>query len=179
MKKINTEIKWALIFFAMSLVWMLLEKLSGLHDVYIDKYAVLSNLIAIPAIAIYFLALLEKKQRDYAGYMTYKQGFISGLILTVFITFLSPVIQVITAKFITPDFFANAIIYAETQGKYTPSEAEANFSLGSYILQGLIMTPLMGISTTIIVAFFTRSWRKKNHKPAEQTVNPDSDVSLN
>ncbi len=38
MKKISTEIKWALIFVAMSLLWMLLEKLSGLHSTHIDKH---------------------------------------------------------------------------------------------------------------------------------------------
>ena len=44
------EIKWALIFSVMGLLWMLLEKLSGLHGKYIDYHQYLTNLFAIPAI---------------------------------------------------------------------------------------------------------------------------------
>lgn len=34
--KYKIEIKWAVIFIAMSLLWMVLEKLTGLHSTYID-----------------------------------------------------------------------------------------------------------------------------------------------
>jgi hypothetical protein len=48
--KYKVEIKWGVIFFLMTLVWMFLEKIAGLHDQYIDKHPVYTNLIAIPAI---------------------------------------------------------------------------------------------------------------------------------
>jgi hypothetical protein len=41
MKTLKIEIKWALIFVAMQLSWMLMEKLTGLHDTHIEKHAVL------------------------------------------------------------------------------------------------------------------------------------------
>jgi hypothetical protein len=36
MKKLNIEIKWAIIFSIVGLIWMVIEKVSGLHSTYID-----------------------------------------------------------------------------------------------------------------------------------------------
>lgn len=162
MKNVSTEIKWALIFIAMSLVWMVLERVAGLHDVHIDKHMIYTNFIALPAIAVYVLALLEKRRKDFGGVMTYKQGFISGLIITAIVTVFSPLTQIITSLIITPHFFTNAIAYAVEHGKVTREQAEKYFSLTSYIVQGLIGAPVMGIITTAIVAIFT----VKKAKPA-------------
>ncbi len=60
-----------------------MERIPGLLDVHLDKHAIFTNLVAIPAIAIYVIALLDKRKTDYGGYMTYKQGFISGIIITL------------------------------------------------------------------------------------------------
>lgn len=38
MHNIRIEVKWAVLFSIMSLAWMLLEKLSGLHEKYIDYH---------------------------------------------------------------------------------------------------------------------------------------------
>lgn len=152
----KTEIKWALLFIVAALAWMFVEKAAGLHDTHIDKHAIYTNLFAIPAIAIFILALREKRDDDYGGVMTYKQGFISGLIITLIVTVLSPVTQVITSTVITPDYFANVIEYAVEQGELTREAAESYFNMKSYIVQGLIGAPVMGILTTAIVAFFVK-----------------------
>lgn len=62
MKNIQIEIKWAFIFSLVGLVWMVLEKLSGLHGKYIDYHLYLTNLFAIPAIIIMVMALKDKKK---------------------------------------------------------------------------------------------------------------------
>lgn len=156
MKSRAIEIKWALIFFFMMLLWMLLERLTGLHGEHIDKHAIYTNFVAIPAIAIYVFALLEKRKKDYQGKMTYKQGFISGLIITLIVTVLSPLTQYITSTVITPNYFANVIEYSVQEEKMTREAAEAFFNLKSYMVQVLIGTPIMGLLTTAIVALFTR-----------------------
>lgn len=155
--KYKIEIKWGVIFFIMTLVWMFLEKTAGLHDQHIDKHPVYTNLVAIPAIAIYVFALLEKKRSWYAGSMNYMQGFISGLIITLVVTILSPLAQLITSHLITPDYFTNAIEYAVETDKMGRTEAEQYFNTTNYIVQGLVGTPVMGIITSAVVALFTRS----------------------
>lgn len=159
MKNIKIEIKWALIFTIMSLVWMLLEKLAGLHDKHIDKHAVYTNLVAIPAIAIYVFALQDKRKNFYNGEMSYKQGFVSGLLITLIVTLLSPLSQYITSTFISPEYFPNMIRYVAIKGEMSKMEAENYFNLKNYIIQGLIGAPVMGLITTAIVAIFTRTQR--------------------
>lgn len=150
------EIKWAIIFIVMTLIWMIFEKVAGFHGSAIDKHAIVTNFVAIPAIAIYVFALLDKRKKYYNGVMSYKQGFISGLIITAIITVFSPVTQIITSVIITPEYFPNAIKYAVENGHSTLEEAEKYFNLQSYIIMGLIGAPIMGIITSAIVAIFTR-----------------------
>lgn len=157
MDRYRTEIKWAVIFTLMMLGWLLLERLAGLHDAYLAHHPTYTNLVAIPAVVIYVLALRDKRESFYGGEMTYRQGFVSGAIITGIVALLSPLAQWITHSLITPDYFPNVIRYSVEQGYLTQAEAEANFNLGSYILQAFIGSLVMGLMTTAIVAFFVRS----------------------
>lgn len=60
MKNLKIEAKWAIIFSMVALCTMVLEKVSGLHDKYIDYHLYLTNLFAIPAIIVMVKALKEK-----------------------------------------------------------------------------------------------------------------------
>jgi len=155
-RKIKIEIKYAIIFVVMILIWMFLEKMAGLHAEHIDKHFIYTNFIAIPAITIFVFALLDKRKNFYRGAMTYKQGFITGLIITAIVTVLSPLTQYITSTIITPEYFPNMISYSVETGKMTQEAAEEYFNLKNYLLEILIGTPIMGIMTTAIVAIFTR-----------------------
>jgi len=156
MKNLNIEIKWAIIFSVMQLLWMLLERLTGLHSVHIHKHAIITNVITIPAIAIYVFALLDKRKNFYQGIMTYKQGFVSGLTITLFVTVFSILTQYITSTIISPDYFTNVIKYVVSEGQMTQEAAENRFNLKSYIIQAPIGAFIMGLLTAAIVAIFTR-----------------------
>lgn len=165
MGNIKTEIKWAIIFSIMSLLWMLLEKLSGLHGKYIDYHLYLTNLFAIPAIWVMVLALKDKKRKDFNSQISYTQGLVSGIILSVAIALLSPLTQWITSYAITPEYFPNVIKRSVELGYYkTTEEAQANFNYKNYAIQGAIGALIMGIATTAIAMIFIRT----KHKPIEQ-----------
>ena len=162
MKNLKIEIKWAIIFSVIGLLWMLLEELIGLHSTHIDKHMYLTNLYAIPAIIVMVLTLKEKKKDFYAGQMNYKQGLISGIILSVFIALLSPLTQWITSTIITPEYFPNVIAYSVETGYHKSiEEAEAYFNLKNYIIQSTIGALVMGIITTAIAMVFIRSKKEK------------------
>lgn len=156
MKTVSTEIKWSFFFILMMLLWMLMEKLSGLHGEHIDKHIIVTNFVAIPAIAMYVFAFIDKRKRDYDNKMTYKQGLRTGFIMTGIITVFSPLTQYITSVYISPEYFANAIEYSVSENMMSRSDAEAFFNMKSYLIQTVIGTPIMGIVTTLIVAIFTR-----------------------
>jgi len=157
MKDIKIEIKWALIFILASLAWMAIEKALGWHDEKIADHATLTNFFAIPAIAIYVFAMLDKRKNYYHGRMTYKKAFLSGLIITLIVALFSPLTQYITSTLITPNYFSNVIEYAVSSGTMTQPDAEAYFNLKSYMVQALIGAAIMGIITSAVVAIFTQT----------------------
>jgi hypothetical protein len=156
MSKFRIEIKWAVIFALATLLWMVFEKSMGWHDVLIEKHAIYTNFFAIIAIAVYVLALLDKRKVDYNGKMTWKQGFISGIILSVIIAIISPLTQYITSTVITPDYFTNVIKFVVDSGKMGQEAAESYFNLKSYVLQSIFGALTMGIVTSAVVAFFVK-----------------------
>jgi hypothetical protein len=133
MSQYKIEIKWALIFFIVSLIWIFLEKLVGLHDAHIDKHPIYTNFFAILAIAMYVFALLDKRKNFYHGRMNWMQGFVSGVIISVIVAILSPLGQYLTHEVITPEYFPNAIEYAVSSGKLGQAEAEAKKRWGCLI----------------------------------------------
>lgn len=158
MKNLKIEIKWALIFTGVTLLWMLLEKAVGLHDRYLDYHLYLTNLFAIPAIVMMVLALKDKKKNFYGGQMNYQQGFLSGVMLSIFIALLSPLAQWITSYVITPEYFPNVIKRSVELGYFkTLAEAEANFNYKNYAVQGAIAALVMGVVTTAVAMVFIRS----------------------
>ena len=158
MARFKLELKWAFIFLIMTLIWMLLEKFSGLHDTHIDKHYYLTNVYAIPAIAVYVFALRDIRKNYYAEKMNYVQGLISGLIITAIVAILSPPNQWIISEVITPEYFPNVIEYSLKTGYHkTREEAEAYFSLQNYMMQSAIGAAMMGTMTSAIVAIFVRA----------------------
>ncbi len=156
MKRLKIEIKWGLIFTVMMLAWMAMEKVAGFHDENIKYHYIVTNFVAIPAILIYVLALIDKKKNFYNGRMNYGQGLMSGIFITIVVTLLTPLTQYLTLVVITPKYFENMINYAVSEGKTTREAAETFFNMKSYMLQSVIFAPIMGIITTLIVAIFVR-----------------------
>ncbi len=98
----------------------------------------------------------EKRRRVYGGKMTWIQGFITGVILSVFIALLSPLAQYITHNFITPKYFNNVIEYSVTNDLMTRTKANEFFNINNYILQSAFGALGLGIATAAVVAIFVR-----------------------
>lgn len=160
------EVMWGLIFIAVLLLWMVLERAVGLHSSHIDKHLIYTNLFAIPAIAVYVFALRDKKARYYDGQMSYRQGLKSGTLVTLVVVIFSPLTQWLISTLITPEYFRNAIDYSVASGFFeSRAAAEAYFNLQNYMKQSAIGALVMGIVTSLIVAYFVRS-RSPNDRDA-------------
>jgi hypothetical protein len=156
MKKIGIEIKWGILFIVIQLLWMLGERVAGLHDENIESHALVTNFFAVVAIAIYVVALLDKRKNSYNGKMTWKQGFYAGLFITAVVTILTPLAQYVTSAVISPNHFTNMIAYSVENGKMTQEAAENYFNMKSYMIQSIIFAPVVGVVTSAIVAIFTK-----------------------
>lgn len=156
MKKFRIEIKWGVLFSIALLLWMIMEKALGWHNELLEKHATYTNLFAIVAFVIYVFALLDKRKNFYQNKMTWLQGFLCGIGISVVVTILSPLVQYIISTVITPDYFRNVIELSVEKGLKTREEAERYFSLGNYIFMSAISALLMGVLTSAIVALFVR-----------------------
>jgi len=157
MNKITIEIKWGVIFTLVALLWMVFEKAMGWHDVLIAKQAIYTNLFGIIAVLIFYLALRDKKTNFYKGIMTWRQGFVAGLIVTIVVTLLSPLSQFVVSNYITPEYFNKIIAFSVEKGRMTQEQAEAYFNLKSYIIQATFGPLVMGVVTSAAVAWFLKS----------------------
>ena len=157
MKKFSIEFKWAVNFSIASLIWMIVEKSTGLHDVHIDRYFIYSNLFALVVAGIYFFALRDKKKNFYNNTIDWKQGFISGIILSFFIALFSPFVQYVSFVYISPKYFEHFIAHAVANKSLTLEQAKAYYSINSYILQGVSIALSTGVITSAIVALIIKT----------------------
>jgi hypothetical protein len=162
MTKYKTELKWGIYFFIMGLLWMMMEYILGWHDAQIDQQPLFTNLFAIPAIFLYVFALRDKRKNDFGGEMTYQQGFVSGVAISIVVMLLSPVSQLLAYYIISRNYFKNAIVFVVSTNRMSQEAAESYYSLKSYIVQGMVGAPVMGIITSAVVAFFTKTKQQKN-----------------
>ncbi|PQJ16053.1 DUF4199 domain-containing protein [Aureicoccus marinus] len=156
MGKFKTEIKWGIIFVLTTLIWNFLEKSLGFHGENIAQHAVVSNFFMIPAFFIYVLGIREKREKDLGGTMTFKQGFIAGMIITLVVTVFTPLTQYLVSTVITPDYFQNKIDYSVEIETYTQEEAENVFNLQSYMVQSTLLAPAIGAVTSLLIALFMK-----------------------
>lgn len=161
MTRYTTEIKWAFLFFILTLAWMLFEKMLGWHGSRISEHATYSFFYDALFIAIFMMAFRDKKRHFFSGDFTWKHGFIFGLHLTIIIALLSPITQTIVHKIISPEYFPNIIDLAIENQLLSREAAEARFNLRSYMVQNTIGTFLLGLLTTVFMAILFRH-RKLN-----------------
>jgi hypothetical protein len=154
MKKLHHELSWGIYFTLMMIGWMALEKLLGFHDEKINLHAVFTNLVMLPAIALFILAI-RKKRLQLGGKITYKLAFVCGAWMIFFITLLTPLTIYSSVVWISPDFFQNMIDYSVKNGLVSKEQAISFFNLKSYMIQSVLATPIMGLITTSIVSWFS------------------------
>ena len=150
------EIKWGLLFTFAGILWLYYEKIMGWHGEHIARHATYTMLFMFPAITIYVVALIEKRKTHYGNVMTWKQGFMSGLYITLVVALMAPLSQYLAHTIISPDYFTNMIEYSATKLGKDRTQLEAYFNLKSYIMQAVVGAVAMGILTSAVVAVFVR-----------------------
>ncbi|WP_417885668.1 DUF4199 domain-containing protein [Zunongwangia sp.] len=157
MKKFKTEIKWALIFSLAKLAWITLEKSLGWHDVNISKQSFYSLLFGFIAVAIYFMASIEKRRKVFKNEtFTWQNGFVSGIILTGFIAVLTPITQLIALHYISPNFLENMIAYNVDHLGMSAKNVNTFYSTKMFIILEIFNVLGMGIGTAALIALLTK-----------------------
>ncbi|MDD3003868.1 DUF4199 domain-containing protein [Flavobacterium sp.] len=160
MKKFGIEIKWGIRYAFLWILWLFIEKSSGYYEAKISDHALYSMLFTFIIIFVYYVAIKEKKNDFFKGNMNWKQGCVSGIILTMVIALLTPFCQIIFHKAIAPEFFPNMIEYSISKGN-SAETAKNYFNLSSYILQSVFGVLSLGVVLSAVVALFLQTKNKK------------------
>lgn len=156
MKNIKTELKWAIVYIVMTMMWSLLGKSLGFHDADIANGVIFNTLIIIPSVIIYVLSMREKKLRYYGGRTSYKQRFKSGLVLTLLVTIFGPLYPVFT-NMISPELFDNSIRFMVTSNQMTEADAIKQFTLSNFTVQGILGSIVFGLIYSAVISVFIKS----------------------
>lgn len=150
------EIKWAILYSIAYTIWMYFESKMGWHDTKIGLQP-LYNLLFLPiSILLIGLAIFDKKRNHYKNEMDWKKGFVSGIILSVLITVLNPVVLYITYNYISPDFFENAINAYVSEG-FPLEKAKAQYNLNTAISNSVFDKLSFGVVISAAVSYFIRT----------------------
>jgi Protein of unknown function (DUF4199) len=155
-ENIRLALKWSVIYTGMTIAWAVLGKALGLHDTRIQYNLFFNSAVLIPSLPVYVLAIREMSA---SSSMKYGERLLCGLLLTAFVTVLGPLNPVISVVFISPHFFENAIRYSVESGMMTDAEAQQQFNLTTFIVQGFIGAPIFGLVLSLVAALFPRSPR--------------------
>lgn len=157
MKKFTIEFNWAIIYTLASLLWTVLEKSLGFHNERIGSQMIFSWAFGLVAIPVYFLALNDKKKNFFNGKGDWKQLFLSGVVMSVFVAILSVLAQYISYTVISPDYVNNYVDFLTRTKKMTAEQAQLFFSFNSLVLQGASSGISLGVIISAIVALFIKT----------------------
>jgi uncharacterized membrane protein len=152
MQKYSVEIKWSLILGGVFLVWMFIEKGLGFHGEKAIQEP-LFNLLFLPILAIiFFLALKEKKNKISNKSLDWKEGFASGIILTLLASVTTTFVIYLTFIIISPDFFETAISQSKDH-----ETAQLNFNFPIFIKNNIFDKLSFGVVFSAIMSYFLKT----------------------
>jgi hypothetical protein len=166
MDNLRIEIRYAVLISLLTLLWLSVEFMVGLQDVYAPYYPIAYwlSLVVIPAVAMRMA--INEKEEQLNGHITFKQAFGSGFLIAFFAAVLAIPVQVIFHKLINPDFFDTMISYAVIHAENLKQNAiEAREEAGLYfnLTTSIIQSGLgMLLAGTIIAAISARLVRTDN-----------------
>lgn len=146
------EFKWAVILTVLSLGWLSALMFFGFQEApKANQYFLYSGLFYVLFAVIYFLALADRRKGQ-RGYLTRRDGFLTGLIVTFFYVILIPLNVLVFYVIINPDFF-NDMVHAAVLSGDTLQEAESQYNLWGYIANSMLLSAIIGGLISATAAF--------------------------
>lgn len=111
----KTELKWGVVLGALTLLWNILERLTGFDSDYIELHTISGYLFLIPFITIYVLALLEAK-KNRGGSLSFVDGLKTSFRIALYSIPFVVLASYLKIAVISPDFQNDMVQYLITTG---------------------------------------------------------------
>lgn len=148
MNKYAIEIKWSIIFAVVYLFWLYVEKFLGFHSLKAVQEPIFNLLFTPISVLLIFLCIKEKKKVVHQNTMGWKEGFASGIILSLLLSVTTTLVVYVFFTTISPNFFELAI----EQTKKTET-AKLSFNLPSFIKNNIFDKLSFGVVIAAFVSF--------------------------
>lgn len=127
------EIKWVAIVFILHVLWQIGERSLGFYGPRIRHEELAGMGFYIVYALVMFLAVADLKSRN-NGFLNRRQGFLSGLFISLILVALAPIMVGILMFAIQPDFFNVMIMSATESGEYSGYQAAVQeYNYWSYV----------------------------------------------
>lgn len=139
----KSEFKWAALMSALLLLWLTTLKFLGLQEPErIEVFVLVVNAYYLLLFGMYILAIRERKNKQ-RGYISRRDAFLTGLLITLFLVVLSPLNMAIFYYLINPNFFRAMIEFNVANGM-TEQVAQNDYNLSNYIFTSMLMNFIAG-----------------------------------
>jgi hypothetical protein len=169
MKQFSIEFRWAFTFLLAQTLWIMLEKTLGFHDEKIQFQPLFSMLFVFVLLIIYVISLREKKAKAYNGNMTWREGFVSGLMLTLIIALFTTMTEYTKHHVISPYFLENMKALILKENKMSAENANQFFTFSNTLSQSIFYTISIGVVITSTISWIIKS--KETDQPTAGNLN--------
>lgn len=141
---------------------------------YIDNKILLIVLQTLIPLAFIVLAIREKREKYFGGYIIYAKAIKTGLYISMITAALNVPCVYLVYEIINPSYFPFMIEYSITEIEKSGLDTmQANeflhsyYNLRAHLLQGFVGTLSVGIFITLIVSFFLKKNNPENLETTE------------
>ncbi len=176
----KSEIRTGILLSVGLFLWLMLEFFLGFHTTRIDYHPFITWLsIVIPIAGIYW-SMKVKRDRVYAGKITFIQALKSGLVVTAIMSLLGPIMVFVYVSVINPLFFSTMLAHSKVMieglnisivdKEKMIEESTRNFSTSSYVIQSFIGSLIMGAVLSLLTATLMKRSAVANYSKADHSV---------
>ena len=176
----KSEIRTGILLSVGLFLWLLLEFFLGFHTTRIDYHPFITWLsIVIPIAGIYW-SMKVKRDREYAGKISFVQALKSGFVVTAIMSLLGPIMVFVYVSAINPLFFSTMLAHSKVMieglnisvidKEKMIEESTRNFSTSSYVIQSFIGSLIMGTVLSLLTAALMKRNTLANSSKADHSV---------
>lgn len=128
------EFKWAAVCVVGMLLWVLVERLVGLHHERLQGLPEVRQAMMGLFVFCHIACLYEKRKRHYRGAMRYWDGMVCCLALTILVLVALGPATYLMYSAISPDLLFNLTQYEIANGEFTYQEVLQRNALASHVI---------------------------------------------
>lgn len=155
-------LKYGVFIVLFTFLWICLEYWAGIHSDYIDYHPLATLLSLVVPLILLYLAMREAQRED-GGTFTYVDALKTGLVVTLVVAVLNPLLQWVFQQVVFPDYLeamqANAEALQLAQGidvEVARRVATEEYTLNSFLLRAFLGALAAGVVMSAILALFVR-----------------------